>query len=183
METGTARGTRRAGFLLAVCAVALAAVLALGRAPVASATPGCPPGVTNSLYCAPPQITATMEWTFFYSPRYSRILSLGVNSAAHTTVLVKCHGRGCPYRRRSMVVSSTKPCGKDGKLRCPSHGSLNLTRPFKKRHLAVGTKLSVAITRSGWIGKYYLFKVRASHPPKIGIDCLAPGSSVPTGAC
>src|SRR5579862_953921 len=149
VETGIARLRRRAGLLLAVCAVALVAVLAIGRAQVASAAPGCPPGVTNSLYCAPPQITATMQWTFFYSPRYSKVLSLGVNSAANTTLLVTCRGRGCPYKHRSMPVRSTKPCGKNGKSTCPTHGMLNLAPAFKKRHLAIGTKLSVAITRSG----------------------------------
>lgn len=183
METGTDRVTRRAGSVIVVCAVVLAAMLVIGRAQVASAAPGCPPGVTNSFYCAPPQITATMEWTFFYSPRYGRVMSLGVSSAARTTVLVTCRGRGCPYKRHSVFVGATKPCGKNGKSICPTHGTLNLTRPFKKRHLAIGTKLSIAITRSGWIGKYYLFKIRSAQPPRISIDCLAPGSSVPTGAC
>lgn len=186
MAKRTDRATRRTGFLIAVCAFALTALLAAGGAQAsstASAAAGCPPGTSNSLYCAPPQISATMEWTFFYAPRYTRVLSLAVNGASHDTVVVTCHGHGCPYRRRTMPVASTKPCGKNGSSRCPTHGDLALNRPFKKKHLAVGTKLSVAIVRSGWIGKYYVFKVRAGHAPKIAITCLAPGSSVPSGAC
>ena len=175
-----------AAALTAVSVMAVTAVPGIARAQAeatAAATPGCPPGVTLTIYCAPPQITATMEWTFFFTPKYTKVLSLAVHNAARATVIVRCKGRGCPYAQRSAYVSTTKPCGKKHTRRCRTFGSINLTRGLRRRHLAVGSKLSVAITRSGWFGKYYLFTVRAGHPPRIAIKCLAPGSTTPTGAC
>jgi hypothetical protein len=58
---------------------------------------------------------------------------------------------------------------------------VNLARPFKHRHLAYGTRITVRITRSGYIGKAYVFKMGRSVQPKIG--CLAPGSSTPGKGC
>ena len=175
----------------AVLAATTAAVLtglfaaSTPRVPAAAAAvPGCPPGVTVQLYCSPPQLTSTMQWTFFYAPTYSKVLSLVLDNAAQTAVLIKCSGRGCPYHKHSTFVGPTKPCGKQNKSTCPTHGSLNLTRAFKNRHLSVGTKLSVAVTRSGWIGKYYLFTMRHGRPPRIALSCLAPGQTAPTaGGC
>jgi hypothetical protein len=175
---------RKTTVVVATIAAGLTGLVAASspQVPAAAATPGCPPGVSVPIYCAPPQITATMQWTFFFAPKYTKVLSLLLNNAAHDTVLVKCSGRGCPYRKHSAVVTTTKPCGKKHTRRCPTHGSLVLAPSFKNKHLSVGSKLSIAIMRSGWIGKYYLFTIRAGRPPRIAINCLAVGSSVPTAS-
>jgi hypothetical protein len=124
-----------------------------------------------------------MLWTFAFKPTYTRVLSLVVNGASLTTVLVECQGRGCPYTKRTAFVPTTRPCGKKHRRRCPTYGTLDLTPGLQKHRLSVGTKLSVAITRSGWIGKYYSFTVRGGRRPLIQITCLAPGGTAPTGSC
>jgi hypothetical protein len=43
--------------------------------------------------------------------------------------------------------------------------------------------VTVQILRPGWIGKYYLFTMRAGRGPKIKISCLAPGRTAPGRGC
>lgn len=128
-------------------------------------------------------ITSTMQWTFYYTPKYTRALSIVVNSATGATVLVTCHGKGCPFVHRTAVVTKTRPCGPKGKRVCPTYGTLKLTPWFAQHHLRIGTHFSIAITRAGWIGKYYWFTVEARRLPHVQIGCLAPGQTSPGRAC
>jgi hypothetical protein len=172
--------------LAALSAAAVTVVMAIALAPSladATTTPGCPPGYGNRWYCSRPEITATMQWTFFFAPRYTRVVLLQVNGASLTTVRVRCSGRGCPYPRQQAFVSRYVPCGRHHQFRCPTHGTLNLTGGLRRSHLSPGVVLSVAITRWGWIGKYYVFTIRGGKPPLVGITCLPPGRSQPNGAC
>jgi len=128
-------------------------------------------------------ITSSMQWNFAYSPTYTRVLTLVVNGVKPgATVVVTCQGKGCPYAKRSTVAAKTVLCGPKGK-RCPTHGTVRLAASFKHRLLAVGTKINVKIVRSGWIGKYYLFTVRARRGPQVQIACLAPGGTRPGVGC
>jgi hypothetical protein len=129
------------------------------------------------------RITSTMSWTFAYRPTYTKILALSVNAApVGTTVVVKCHGIGCPFAKRSTPVTR---CGSTRSHACKRAGSatIGLAASFRRRRLDVGTGVSVQILRPGWIGKYYLFTMRAGRGPKIEISCLAPGRTVPGQGC
>jgi hypothetical protein len=163
---------RKTLVLAAGSTAVITSVLAVALAPISSANTvpsNCPAGTANPIYCSRPQITATMQWTFLDTPTYTKVLGLVVNGASLTTVAVDCHGRGCPYARHTTLVHTTRPCGKNGKRRCRTFGTLDLTPGFRKHRLSVGTKLSVAITRPGWIGKYYLFTVRSAKGPRADI--------------
>jgi hypothetical protein len=117
-------------------------------------------------------ITSTMQWTFAFSPTYTKVLALSVSSVpAGATVVVTCRGTGCPFSKQSTPV--TKQGSK----------SIGLGAPFHGRRLAVGTAVNVQIIRPGYIGKYYLFTMRARKGPNIGISCLAPGHRVPGQGC
>jgi Bacterial Ig-like domain (group 3)/Invasin, domain 3 len=129
-------------------------------------------------------ITTTMQWDFAYNPGYTKVLTLFVNwVSADATVLVKCHGRGCPFAKHTSMVAKPKRCGKKGKPKCPTGGSINLAAPFRKDRLHPGATIVVMIRRPGWIGKYYKFTIRAGSKPGIQIACLAVGGSRPGVGC
>ncbi len=129
-------------------------------------------------------ITSTMQWTFYYTPSYTKVLALVVNGASPgATVLVNCHGRGCPFVRRANAVTKTRPCGAKGKRRCPTHGRINLTPALQNHRLRVGARINVEVVRPGWIGKYYMFTVRSGRGPRVQISCLAPRGNRPGVGC
>jgi hypothetical protein len=129
-------------------------------------------------------VTATMQWTFHYTPVYTKIVALVVNGAsASDTVAVTCHGRGCPFARHATAVAKPKRCGQTGQRACPTSGTINLAPAFQNHRLSIGTKLTIMITRPERMGKYYAFTIQARRGPGIQITCLAPGSTRPGGRC
>jgi hypothetical protein len=58
-----------------------------------------------------------------------------------------------------------------------------MTRLFARRHLGVGTRLSVSVTKSNTVGRIWLFTIRAGKDAAYQITCLAPGSSTPGVGC
>jgi Bacterial Ig-like domain (group 3)/Invasin, domain 3 len=130
-------------------------------------------------------IAATMQWTFNYTPTYTKILALVVNGLPPSaTVSVTCHGRGCPLAKRLAMMARSKRCETTPrKGKCPGLRTVNLSPAFQNRLLRAGTRVSVKITRPGWIGKSYTFAVRAARGPLIQVACLAPGATRPTAGC
>jgi hypothetical protein len=82
-------------------------------------------------------------------------------------------------------------CGGDGHDGSGCHwqagygtrATIGVARHLRQRRLGVGTQITVAITRPGWIGKYYRFTMRAGRGPRVQIACLAPGETRPGAAC
>ncbi len=131
-------------------------------------------------------ITSTMQWSFFFSPTYTKVLQLLVqNAPVGSTVLVQCHGHGCPFTQRSTVVAKAKPCKKKAGHKCPARhvGLIDLVSRFRNRHLQIGARIIVEIIRPRFIGKYYTFVVQARHAPRIQIKCVVPGSKRPGVGC
>jgi hypothetical protein len=119
-----------------------------------------------------------MQWAFYYTPAYTVVRSLIVNGTTPgAKVLVKCKGIGCPFASQTSLLANGQKCGQAGLRMCFKAGSFNITPPFARRHLAVGTRITISIVRSNWIGKSYQFTVRARRGPRIQIGCLAPGAS------
>jgi hypothetical protein len=129
-------------------------------------------------------ITATMQWTFYYTPTYTKVMGLLVNGlASQATVLVGCRGHGCPFSRRISPSNARRRCGQGNKPNCQAPGTLNLSSSFRGNRLHVGVQITVAITIPGGIGKFYEFTVRAGLGPRIFIGCLAPGATRPGAGC
>jgi len=131
-------------------------------------------------------ITSTMRWTFYYTPGYTKVLAFVVEHASPgTTVLVMCRGRGCPFAKRATAVTTRKRCSPRGNHRCSSHepGTVDLVRSFRSHRLHAGAQITVELTRPGLIGKSYEFKMRAGHPPRIQIRCLAHEGKSPGIGC
>ena len=108
---------------------------------IASPPPPAAPIEVELTYKAKARSTAT---TF-------RSLKLtGVPAGA--TVRVACKGRSCP--RKSLRIAS------------PNGGTVKL-RPFQRRRLRVGTKLTIRVSKDGMTDAVLVLKVRARKPPRV----------------
>ena len=124
-------------------------------------------------------ITATMQWTFSYAATYTRVISMVINGLpTGATVQILCHGRGCPFAKRSRAITKPKPCtGKAKRAHsCPVHGKITLTGTFRRRNLRPGTQITIEIRRPRFVGKYYSFTMRPRKEPRVRIACLAAGN-------
>jgi virginiamycin B lyase len=165
---------------------------------IAGSTPAvsAPTAVVRQPAPPPPPVLARVEssmtWTFGWSRKFTIVESLvahGVPAGGHVEVV--CHGHGCPFpRHRSATVARHQSCHGRGckpkaKSKHPTRSSpeVSLTGLFKGRHLGVGARISVSVVKPGWIGKSFVFTVRASRTPHVQIACLAPGSSDPGRGC
>jgi Bacterial Ig-like domain (group 3) len=128
-------------------------------------------------------ITSTMQWNFYFTPTYTKVLTLVVNGASGATVTITCQSAGCPFARRATLVTRTGRCALQHPRTCATHGRLDLAPGFRDRRLGDGAQITVAITRRGWIGKSYRFTIHAGRPPRIQIACLAAGSARPRVGC
>ncbi len=129
-------------------------------------------------------ITSTMQWAFFYTPSYTKVRNLVVNGVlSGATVLVKCHGQGCPFVNRATSLTKHVLCGKKTTGMCLVSGTFLVTPGFARHRLGVGSRITIEIVRPNWVGKFYSFTVRSRRGPRIQIGCLAPGGSVPGQGC
>jgi hypothetical protein len=168
----TARYLGDANFVASNSATEL--VRAIPTSAARAGAPGSAPGI----------VTATMQWAFSYAPSYTIVRALVVNGTPPAaTVLVDCHGRGCPFSRRVANVADGKRCSAEMQRMCSTHGGVVITPVFEKRHLGVGTRITVSIMQPRLVGKYYAFTIEAGRGPRIRIACLAPGTSRSTGGC
>jgi hypothetical protein len=129
-------------------------------------------------------ITATMQWTFHYTPSYTRVIAMVINGVPKgATVQIQCHGRGCPFSQRRSTIGKPKPCRAKQKRTCPASGRLDLSSAFHRRNLRNGARITIIIRRPRYIGKYYRFTMRARRQPLVRIDCLALNSTRPGVGC
>ena len=121
-----------------------------------------------------------MDWGFRYTPSYTRVPALVVQGMpVGGAIRVTCSGRGCPFAKRTMPVTQPKsmPLDEDASMSEPVTRTMDLPRSVRTRHLRLGARLTIALIRTDWIGKIYIFTVRAGRPPRIQIGCLAPGGT------
>lgn len=140
--------------------------------------------VTAAAIRAEGSITATMQWTFHFTPTYTQVLAMVINGLpGGSTVQMQCRGHGCPFAHRARSVSSSARCSRRGHGRraCPVRYSL--TGTFAGRRLGVGTALTIMLVRPQYIGKYYRFTVLARRQPRVQISCLAVDSTRPGVGC
>jgi Bacterial Ig-like domain (group 3) len=115
-------------------------------------------------------ISSTLQWQFYYHRTYTQVTMLRADRVVEgITVRITCDGRGCPFSELSIPAKSGT--------------SIDLLPAFQKRHLRVGSEITLRIMRPNWIGKYYSFTVRAGRGPQIGLSCLGVGRSRPGLGC
>jgi hypothetical protein len=93
-----------------------------------------------------------------------RLRLLSVEAPPGARVDVACRGRGCPARRQSRLLTSTRV--------------ENVTVTFRRfeRFLRAGITLEVRVSKPGQIGKYTRIRIRSGRAPSRIDSCLEPTS-------
>ncbi|MGZ6668377.1 MAG: Ig-like domain repeat protein [Solirubrobacteraceae bacterium] len=116
-------------------------------------------------------VSSTLQWQFQYHPTYTVVTGLEADRlATGMTVVLACRGPSCPFKRVRFPV----PAGAS---------TIDLRPTFHKRRLRPGSEITVRITHSHWIGKYYAFTVRPGRGPTIVLSCLGVGQARPGSGC
>ena len=98
----------------------------------------------------------------------TRFRVLSVNAPQGSTVIVRCKGRGCPFKasKRSAKVSR--------QVRI---------RKLERRLLHAGASIRIFVTKPGAIGKYTSIRVRKGKPPRRSDRCLMPENNTKPVRC
>jgi hypothetical protein len=155
---------------------------------VQAAPPAPPPVKPAEVSVRLPVVRARMTWNFGWTRAYTIIESLVVHGLpVGGGVEVACDGRGCAFAHHHWATAArNRACRR---RRCALgrpvvlRGSANLTGLFKGRHLQVGARVVVTVEKAGWIGKSFVFTMRANRPPRVQITCRGSGASDPAGVC
>ena len=128
----------------------------------------------------PPPVLTTLPSTTSISSlgfkKYTKLLALSVkNLVAGSTVRVTCktkkksrQKKGCAYKSKRFTTSGAR-------------ARLNLRKPFAKKRIPVGTKITITITAPGYLGKQVQYTTRAGKIPRSRVRCLSASGSV--GSC
>ncbi|HET8979172.1 MAG TPA: Ig-like domain repeat protein, partial [Solirubrobacteraceae bacterium] len=121
-------------------------------------------------------ITTLLNWTFYVTRYYSSFRALvAYGIVPGTTAQFTCHGAGCPFAKRSVIIKSLRACGHKGHPGCSKPRDLSLMWLFGGRHLAVGTTITIALLRCGYRGKHYVLTMRPLKGPRSIISTLPVG--------
>ena len=109
-------------------------------------------------------------------PKFTKLVNLAAkNLQAGSTVVVTCktkkkgqQKKGCPYKSKRFTTSGAR-------------AKLNLRKPFAKKRVPVGTRITITITAPGFIGKKVTYTIRKSKRPKSRVQCLS--ASGRAGSC
>jgi hypothetical protein len=108
--------------------------------------------------------------------KYTKLRTLAVkNLEAGSAVRVTCktkkkkqQKKGCPYKSKRFTTSGAR-------------ARLNLQKPFKKKKVPVGAKITISITAPNFIGKRITYTMRKSKIPSSRVLCVPPGGKA--GRC
>jgi PKD repeat protein len=110
-----------------------------------------------------PQLAARVRVTSEPGRKSTLIRTLRVRAPRGATVKVRCIGRGCPKRG----ASSTRSKGKVMRVKWLQH------------RLRAGTRITISVTRKGYIGSFTALVVRRSKGISRDDLCLVPGKKKP----
>ena len=108
------------------------------------------------------------SWSPF--ARFTLVKTLKVaNAPAGGTIAIRCAGKGCPFKHKKVAVHKA--------------GTVDLTRLFntvRPKHvakLAPKSRIEIAVTLPGAIGRDFAFTIRKLAAPSLSTKCLAAGST------
>jgi len=124
----------------------------------------------------PTLIPSTISNNFLAFSKFTRITRLSVSELlAGSSVRTQCktkrpkqQKKGCPYKSRTVKTATART-------------RLNLLKPFRKKKLPVGTRVTITITAPGAIGKRFTYTMRRRKTPKRTRLCIPPGGKA--GKC
>jgi hypothetical protein len=103
--------------------------------------------------------------------RGARIKRLTVNAPYGATIMVRCHGGGCPFRLSTRSVAIVG--------RAPRPSKTIRIRRLEGHLLRARATLKVFVSKANAIGKFTRFKIRKGKPPLRNDLCLTPGAQAP----
>jgi streptogramin lyase len=115
-----------------------------------------------------PILNARATFTWAFGKRFTVIKKFritGLKGGETATIRCSTKKRGCPFAKKTLK-----------KLK---KGSRKLDKLLRKRHLKVGAKLDVRITKTGAVGSSVKLTVRRGKDPKVVRGCLPPGAKKP----
>jgi hypothetical protein len=104
------------------------------------------------------------NWAF--ADTFTRLRALAVrNAPAGARIAVACSGSGCPFKgtKRVTVPRALKP--------------VLLQRFFGSARLRKGTRVTVAVTAAGVVGRTYTYVIKLGELPALSIVCRDPGAA------
>ena len=117
-------------------------------------------------------LRSTVSSLWVPSRRSTRVQVLAVNALPKgATVKVTCSSkprRRCPRSRTYRIRKATK--------------KLNVRKPFRRKRLPAGARVTIVITAPGYEGKVYVYRMRKKKRPSLRQLCLPPGATRP-GSC
>jgi hypothetical protein len=116
-----------------------------------------------------PPIVANLSVKWNVHGSRTRITRLLITSASRgTTAELRCSGRRCPFKRRSVTA--------------PSGGRVNLLKKIRRyrSRFRAGQRLELRLTAPDKIGKVIRYPLKRNDTPVSRTLCLAPGASKPT---
>ena len=110
-------------------------------------------------------ISAGFSFTWSFTPGFTVARQLAISSIpAAGQVEVLCHGRGCPFAKRTFS---------------PRNRRVSLTAALKNKRLRPGTTMELEITALNHVGKVAIFTIRSGAQPSLKESCLP----VPPARC
>ena len=121
-------------------------------------------------------ITSTVFTRWAFKGKRLVLLSMRVaRPPARATVTVRCRGRKCPFRSRTV-----KRRAKDaGQLEVVRTLSIRRALDVRARRFRAGQRVQVRITAPGAVGRVVTFKLKAGREPRGRAACLPPGARTP----
>jgi hypothetical protein len=124
----------------------------------------------------PPPLTvlsSSVSNHFLAFRKYTKVDKLTINDLpAGTRVRVQCktkkkkqQKKGCPYKSRTVATTFART-------------KLSVLKPFKKKKMPPGLKITITITAPGFIGKQFTYTMRKHKSPKPPLRlCIPPGGA------
>jgi hypothetical protein len=73
--------------------------------------------------------------------------------------------KGCAYKSKRFTTSGAR-------------AKLNLLKPFKKKKIPAGTKITISVTVPGQIGKRFRYTMRNGKVPTKQLRCISPAGKI-----
>ncbi|HZE05681.1 MAG TPA: Ig-like domain repeat protein [Solirubrobacteraceae bacterium] len=123
-------------------------------------------------------VSTLLNWTFYVTRYYSSFRALVAYAMVPgTTARFTCHGGGCPFAKRTVVIKPLRKCGRKHHPSCSKPRNLSLLWLFGHRHLSIGSRITIALLRCGYRGKHYVLTMRSLRGPRSVIKTLPMGVS------
>jgi hypothetical protein len=128
-------------------------------------SPGVGTVQTKVVYLPPPRLDGDVVLTWDQDRRGAKVKTLVVSAQKGSRVSVSCTKHGCG-KSQAFNVHKTKKY-----------------TLLKRRVLKAGSRLIIRVTRYGYVGKYFSYKVTKNGAGSKTIACTKPGSSKPRKKC